>query len=108
MKGKILLILIALVAVLVSFSLFTVSEKERAIKFQLGKIIRSDYAPGLYFKIPIFQDVRKFDARIQTLDAPAELYLTSEKKRMLAWILMSSGESRMWRNTTRRPAATPA
>ena len=80
MKGKILLVLIALVAVLVSLSLFTVSERERVIKFQLGKIIRSDYAPGLYFKIPIFQDIRKFDARIQTLDAPAELYLTSEKK----------------------------
>ncbi|MCH9673995.1 MAG: protease modulator HflC [Gammaproteobacteria bacterium] len=80
MKSKTLIVLIALLAILASFSLFTVSEKERAIKFQLGKIVRADYGPGLHFKVPIFQDVRKFDARIQTLDAPAELYLTSEKK----------------------------
>ncbi|MEM7255258.1 MAG: SPFH domain-containing protein, partial [Pseudomonadota bacterium] len=71
MKGKVLLVLIAVVAILASFSLFTVNERERAIKFQLGKIVRSDYQPGLHFKMPLVQSVRKFDARIQTLDAPA-------------------------------------
>ena len=75
-------VLVVLVVV-ASFSLFTVHEREKAILFQLGRIVKSDYEPGLYFKIPFVQNVRTFDARIQTLDSPPELYLTSEKKNVL-------------------------
>jgi len=77
-----LLILIIGVAVLAGLSVFTVDERERAIKFELGRIKRADYAPGLHFKIPIFQNVKKFDARIQNLDADPELYLTVQKKNL--------------------------
>lgn len=74
------IIIIAGLAILGYFSVFTVHETQRAIKFQLGEILRSDYVPGIYFKVPFVQNVRKFDARIQNIDSEPELYLTSEKK----------------------------
>ena len=80
MNARIGIVILVVAAIVASFSVFVVSERERAILFQLGKIVRDDYTPGLHFKVPFFQDVRKFDARIQTLDADPELYLTKEKK----------------------------
>lgn len=66
-----------------SLSIFTVNERERALKFRLGEIIRSDFEPGLYFQIPFVNNVKKFDARIQTLDANPERYLTREQKNVI-------------------------
>jgi membrane protease subunit HflC len=59
---------------------FRVYEYEYAILFQLGKIKRSDYEPGLHFMIPLLQNVRSFDKRLQTLDAEPQRFLTGEKK----------------------------
>ncbi len=61
-------------------SIFTVDERQRAIKFRLGSIERSDYKPGLHFQIPFINNVGKFDARVLTLDSEPERFLTSEKK----------------------------
>lgn len=72
-----------ILAVLASFTMFTVKEWEKAIKFQFGEIIKTDYEPGLHFKMPFINNVRKFDARIMTLDADPERYLTSEKKNVI-------------------------
>jgi len=83
MQGKIWPVLIVALLVVAGLSIFTVHQREKAILFQLGRIVRSDFTPGLYFKVPLFQNVETFDARIQTLDAPPELYLTSEKKNVL-------------------------
>lgn len=47
---------------------FTVDEKEHAIKLKIGKVVKSDYTPGLKWKIPYVHDIKKFDSRIQTLD----------------------------------------
>ena len=80
MSGKIILILLVIAAIIVSMSIFTVDERERAINLQLGKVVRFDYEPGLHFKIPLVQDILKFDKRIQNLDSDPELYLTLEKK----------------------------
>jgi membrane protease subunit HflC len=78
---KLLIVIAVLIlAIIGSASLFTVSETENAILFKWGKIERSDYAPGLHFKIPFVNNVRKFDNRIQTFDAKPEDYLTEEKK----------------------------
>ncbi len=66
--------------IIVGASVFTVSETEKALLFKWGKIERSDYEPGLHFKIPFVNDVRKFDDRIQTFDTKPEDYLTEEKK----------------------------
>jgi len=77
---KLIGIFVGVLAIVLYFSIFTVDERERAIRFQLGQIVEADYRPGLHWKVPVVQDIRKFDARIQTLDAAPELYLTSEKK----------------------------
>ncbi len=74
------LIAVAVVVILFLSSVFTVSERELAIKFRLGKIIKADYKPGLHFEIPFINNVRKFDKRILTLDARPANYLTKEKK----------------------------
>ncbi len=66
-----------------SMSIFIVNEKEQAIKFQLGEFVRADYQPGFYFKLPFVNNVRKFERRIITLDAPPVPYLTLEKKNLI-------------------------
>lgn len=63
--------------------IFTVSQTEKAIKFQWGEIVKSDYAPGLYFKIPVVNTVKKFDSRILTMDSKPERFLTAEKKNVI-------------------------
>ena len=59
---------------------FVVHEGQTGILLQFGRIVESDYKPGLHFKIPLMQQALRFDSRLQTLDAAAERYLTSEKK----------------------------
>ena len=59
---------------------FIVTETEYAIKCQLGRVERADYEPGLHFKAPFINNVRKYDRRLLTLDTNAEKMLTSEQK----------------------------
>lgn len=75
-------VLVGLLAVLLAAasSVFVVREAEVGVLFQLGRITRTDIQPGLHFKLPLVQDVRRFDQRIKTLDSQPERYLTSEKK----------------------------
>ena len=80
MNRPILLILIVVLAVLGISSLFIVSETEYAIKFQLGRIVKADYQPGLHVKLPFVNNVRKFDRRVLTLDTNPEQMLTAEQK----------------------------
>ena len=61
-------------------SLFVVKETDRAVMLRFGEVVNSDIAPGLHVKIPWVNTVRKFDARIQTEDAPSERFLTLEQK----------------------------
>jgi len=78
-----ILIPLAAIFFVVSSSVFTVKETERAIKFRLGEVIRSDFKPGLHFKIPFINNVKKFDSRLLTLDSKPERFLTSEKKNVI-------------------------
>lgn len=80
MKQPILVILIVVLAVLGVSSLFVVTETEYAIKFQLGRIVKADYQPGMHFKLPFVNNVRKFDRRVLTLDTNPEHMLTAEQK----------------------------
>lgn len=79
------IIIIAAIAVFVlSAAIFTVDERHSAIIFQLGEIRNVIKDAGLHFKIPFLQNVRQFDARIQTIETPhPERFITSEKKNML-------------------------
>lgn len=76
-------ILLAVVAVIGYMATFIVHEREIAIKFKLGEIVAADYEPGLYFQIPIINNVKKFDSRILTMDTPSERFLTVEKKNVI-------------------------
>lgn len=75
------LILIAILALVGANSIYIVNETERAIKLKFGEIIDSDIKPGLHFKIPVLHTIRKFDARMLTMDSRPQRYLTLEKKR---------------------------
>ena len=78
-------LLIGLAALLLvgMMCVFTVSQTEKAIKFRLGEIVKVDYEPGLHFKWPFINNIKKFDARIQTMDAKPERFLTAEKKNVI-------------------------
>ena len=76
------LFLIGGIFLILNSTTFFVKETQRAMVFQLGEIKRDDLKPGLHFKLPLVNNVRKFDARILTMDAKPELFLTSEKKNM--------------------------
>lgn len=81
MNGKIILAAVAAVLILLGFnSVFVVNEGQSALLLQFGRIMRTDYQPGLHFKIPLVQQVVWFDERILSLDAQPERYFTSEKK----------------------------
>ncbi|MFY0642125.1 protease modulator HflC [Bermanella sp. WJH001] len=78
---SIFLSVIAVVIVLVGFSsVYMVNETERAIKLRFGEIIEDDIQPGIHIKVPMIDNVKKFDARILTLDARPERFLTAGKK----------------------------
>ena len=81
MAIKISAVVLLLAALVALSSIFIVNERELAIKFRLGEIVRSDYEPGLHFKAPWpINNVRKFDSRVLTLDTRPERFLTGEKK----------------------------
>jgi membrane protease subunit HflC len=82
LNPKMLIILLAVLFV-GSMSVFTVDQREKVIVFRLGEIVRTDLEPGLHFKFPFINNVRKYDGRIQTLDSSPERFLTSEKKNVI-------------------------
>lgn len=82
-KLTLLLVLVAIVGAIAFSSAYFVDEREKAIVFKFGEIVESDVKPGLHWKIPFVNNVQYFDARVQTMDADPELYLTREKKNLV-------------------------
>ena len=82
-RTTILGILVVGVLFLGSNALYIVNEMERAVLLRLGKVVNPDVETGLHFKVPFVEEVRKFDARVLTVDAPAERFLTLEKKALI-------------------------
>lgn len=74
---------LALVLAVGYMSVFSVAETQKAVLFRLGEIVKSDFTPGLHFAIPLYNNVKKFDGRVLTLDLKPERFLTSEKKNVL-------------------------
>jgi membrane protease subunit HflC len=85
MSGRQMSILIGLVVLLaiVSNSLYVVNERERAVLLKFGEVVSTDIEPGLHFKIPVVNDVRRFESRLITLDSSPQRYLTAEKKALI-------------------------
>ncbi|EAW32255.1 HflC protein [marine gamma proteobacterium HTCC2143] len=76
-------IVLFLAIILADSSLYVVKETERAVKLRFGRLIESDVRPGLHVKLPLADDIRKFDGRVLTLDANPESFLTVQKKRLI-------------------------
>lgn len=74
---------LAAIAWLASNSLYVVDETQRAVKLRFGEVIEENIPPGLHFKVPITQTVRKFDTRVLTLDTDTSRYLTLEQKAVI-------------------------
>jgi membrane protease subunit HflC len=82
--SAVVLIVAVVVALIVAMSVYTIDQRRAAIKFQLGEVISVQTEPGLYFMVPLLQNVRLFDTRIQTLEArDPERFLTSENRNVL-------------------------
>lgn len=76
-------ILVIVAGVVLYETIYFVDEREKAIVFQFGRIVDSSNEPGIHFKKPFINNVQFYDARIQTMDADPELYLTGEKKNLV-------------------------
>jgi membrane protease subunit HflC len=81
--GNRTLIAVGALIFILSLSVFTVGETERVIKFQFREIVATDFNPGIHFKFPFVNDVKKFESRILTMDSTPERFLTAEKKNVI-------------------------
>lgn len=83
MKSSIGMFLVVVLLLVGSSSVYVVKETERAILLRFGEVQQADLAPGLHFKIPFVNTVRKFDARVLTVTADAREYFTLEQKALV-------------------------
>ena len=96
-KSLPLIIVAAALLMLANSTLYVVQETERAVKLRFGALVDDDIKPGLHIKLPFAEDVRKFDARVLTLDAEPESFFTVEQKRLIVdsyvkWRISDVGE----------------
>ena len=83
-----LIIGLLLLALLASFFLFTIDEKETAVKLRFGEVVQAGYEPGLHVKLPIVNNIVKFDKRIQTLDnVPERVFNTDNEYLMVDYFV---------------------
>jgi membrane protease subunit HflC len=92
-----ILILVLAAVLVISTSTFVVREQELALRVQLSRIVDSDYAPGLHFKIPFVEDVVKFDRRVLTRKFDGEQFLTRESQGLtidyyIKWRILNAGQ----------------
>jgi membrane protease subunit HflC len=81
MTGRLsIVVVVGLVLVGIGLSAFTVNERDLAIKLRLGEVVQADYEPGLYFKIPVIHEIRKFPKRILTISDRPERIFTAENE----------------------------
>ena len=74
------LIVFGFIFIVIGLSAFTVNEREHAIKLRVGQVVRADYEPGLHWKWPIYENVRKFPRRILTISDQPERIFTAERR----------------------------
>lgn len=82
-SSYIAIVVVAVITLLASTMLYRINEKERAVQLRFGALVVDNIQPGLHFKLPFIDDVRKFDARVLTVDADPESFYTLEKKRLI-------------------------
>ncbi|MGI9308647.1 MAG: protease modulator HflC, partial [Gammaproteobacteria bacterium] len=79
---SLVLLMTALILLGISMSVFTVDERQLAVKFRFGEIVETDFEPGLHFKIPVVNNVSWYPRQLLTINNPQELFLTAEKKNL--------------------------
>ncbi|MDH4047413.1 MAG: protease modulator HflC [Gammaproteobacteria bacterium] len=72
-------VIAGLVLIVGGLSVFTVNERELAIKLQFGEVVEANHEPGLHLKLPVLQNVRKFPKRILTISDKPERIFTAER-----------------------------
>jgi modulator of FtsH protease HflC len=82
-KGMTWLLVAGLSLFVVSNAVFVVKETERAVMLQFGEVVNPDIQPGLHVKVPFVNSVRKFEARLLTVDSTPERFFTQEKKALI-------------------------
>lgn len=78
----VIVILFGLGLLVFGMTAFTVNERELAIKLRVGEVVEAGYEPGIHFKIPIYQTVRKFPSRILKIDDEPQRVFTLERTGM--------------------------
>lgn len=78
-----ILVIAAVALVTISSAIFYVDEREHVLLLRLGEVQRADYEPGIHFKIPFVNEVRRFDKRTLMLDSAPSRYLTGEMKNVI-------------------------
>lgn len=82
--GRIMLVLVPLALIVASQAFYIVDERDQVIVTQLGEYLYSVQEPGIYAKVPFYQNVTRFEKRILVSDSNPAEYLTLDKKRLLA------------------------
>ena len=82
-RTLIVAVLSGLAVILAADAVYTVKSTERAVLLRFGALDRAAIEPGLHFKLPIFDEVKIFDGRVLTLDAPDDRFFTKEKKPLI-------------------------
>lgn len=89
MMRKLLMPVLAILAFVVFQSVIIVQEGQRGIMLRFNKVQRDAdnkvviYSPGLHFKIPMIDQLKTLNAKIQTLDGQEDRFVTVEKKDLL-------------------------
>jgi len=107
-RFNLLLVFVVLGVTLVRTSVFTVDEREHAVKFRFGEIVQADYEPGLHFKIPFVNTIEKYPDRVLTYRESQERFLTGEKKNLIVdyFITWRISDPVCQRRRAVRPATT--
>ena len=82
-KRTISIVFLLALTLVATNTLYVIQETELAVKLRFGRLIETNLQPGLHYKIPFVDKVRKFDARVLTLDADPASFFTVEKKRLI-------------------------
>lgn len=111
LRNLLFLGVLAVLAVVAYNSLYVITEIERAVLLEFGRVKQADVSPGLHVKFPVINEVRRFDGRVLTLDASPERFLTLEKKAVIvdsfakfriddvsSYYVATSGDERRARN----------
>ena len=82
-RSNLLGTLIFLGFIVLSNAVYVIRETQRGVLLRFGEVVKTDLAPGLHFKTPFVNSVRKFDGRILTVDSTPERFFTQEQKQLI-------------------------